>query len=181
MFDLEAEHLDGLAGGGDFVVDHFLGGVELHRELFAQCVALAAVRDEMAAAKDDGALKERCPRLIGLDRLVAVHGEADLVASLERVHLVADLGAVENDLLRLFVVQVVDRHRVRIAVVAVDGQHATAGLAQCRRQRTAMSMSARPMSEAATSSGRSCATTATGRGWSTEKAIRWKKEEKGSD
>ena len=36
-----------------------------------------------------------------------------------------------------------------------------------------MSMSARPMSEAATSAGRSCATTAAGRGWSTEKAIRW--------
>ena len=35
---------------------YFLGGVVFHRELFAQRVALAAVRDEMAAAEDDGAL-----------------------------------------------------------------------------------------------------------------------------
>ena len=33
VVDADAEHLDGFAGGGDFVVDHFLGGVVFHREL----------------------------------------------------------------------------------------------------------------------------------------------------
>ena len=105
MVDADAEHLDGFAGGGDFVVDHFLGGVVFHRELFAQRVALAAVRDEAAAAEDDGALQKRGPGLVlDLDALAAHDGKADLVASLERIHLVADLGAVENDLLRVLVV-----------------------------------------------------------------------------
>ena len=130
MLDLDAEHPDGLAGGGDLIVDHFLGGIVFHRELFAQPERFARVLDEMAAAEDDRAAQKRGPCLVRLDALAAHDGKADLVAIFERIDLVPDLRAVEDDLLLFLVIEIVDRHRVGVAAVAVDRQHAAARLVQ---------------------------------------------------
>lgn len=123
MLNVDHIHLRGPSGVGDLGVCHTLLGVILHGEALEKRHALLAVLRQAAASEHDGALHIRRPGFVP-DRLVAVHGEADLVALADGVDLVSGAGAVEIDPVGLLVIEEVDRDGVGVAVVAVHGENA---------------------------------------------------------
>ena len=127
VVDLDLEELGGSAILPDLLVCQLLLRVILHGEALQQRHGLRALLQQATPAEHHDAPEVRRPRLLP-DRLAAVDGEAHLVAGPDGFRLVTGTGAVEVNFLRLPVVIVVDGDGVGVALPAVYGQNAPAGL-----------------------------------------------------
>lgn len=127
VVDLDLEELGGSAILPDLLVCQLLLRVILHGEALQQRHGLRALLQQAAPSEHHDAPEVRRPRLLP-DGLAAVDGEAHLVTGTDSLHLVAGTGAVEVNFLRLPVVIVVDGDGVGVALPAVYGQNAPAGL-----------------------------------------------------
>lgn len=127
VVDLDLEELGGSAILPDLLVCQLLLRVILHGEALQQRHSLRALLQQATPAEHHDAPEVRRPRLLP-DRLAAVDGEAHLVAGPDGFRLVTGTGAVEVNFLCLPVVIVVDGDGVGVALPAVYGQNAPAGL-----------------------------------------------------
>ena len=121
--------MHGPAGLRDLFLHQSLAGVILQGKPPKRFQGLRVKRFQMAAAEHHNALPIRRPGFI-LDGFVPVNGEAHLVTGLERIDLVPDFRPVKIELLRGFVIKVVDGNGIGVAVIAIYGQNAPAGLPQ---------------------------------------------------
>lgn len=134
VFDRDLVHLHSFAGGGDLLLCQTLIGIVLHRKPLDKRQRLRPALKQAAAAKHDRALHIRRPRLIA-DDLIAQDSEAHLIAGSERIDLVSRARAVEVDLPRRFIVEVVDRYGVGVTIIPLHRQHAAPRMAQKRLRR----------------------------------------------
>lgn len=121
VFDRDLVHLHSFAGGGDLLLCQTLIGIVLHRKPLDKRQRLRPALKQAAAAKHDRALHIRRPRLIA-DDLIAQDSEAHLIAGSERIDLVSRARAVEVDLPRRFIVEVVDRYGVGVTIMTLCGK-----------------------------------------------------------
>lgn len=121
VFDRDLVHLHSFAGGGDLLLCQTLIGIVLHRKPLDKRQRLRPALKQAAAAKHDRALHIRRPRLIA-DDLIAQDSEAHLIAGSERIDLVSRARAVEVDLPRRFIVEVVDRYGVGVTIMTSCGK-----------------------------------------------------------
>lgn len=129
MFDLYLEDLRGGSGVRDFLADGLLVRVVFRRQSSQQLCRRRHVFHNVAPAEHDGTLHIRRPREI-LYGFVSVDCEAHLVAGFYRIELVTRARTVKADFFRGGVIEIIYRDRVRISVVSVDREDASAAF--CR-------------------------------------------------
>ena len=78
----------------------------------------------MASAKDNHTLKKRCPRFF-FYAFITEYSKANLVTCSQRIHLMTCFCSMKNNLLGVFIVQIINRYRIGITIITINRQNAT--------------------------------------------------------
>ena len=78
----------------------------------------------MASAKDNHTLKKRRPRFF-FYAFITEYSKANLVTCSQRIHLMTCFCSMKNNLLGVFIVQIINRYCIGITIITINRQNAT--------------------------------------------------------
>ena len=124
MFRDEREHERPRSGSSDFLLNIFFIICEFIAEQTGNPADFFSVCNNLNMPEDDHAADIQRPFPVPAEALI-IYAEGSLVMAADRIDLVSLHTAVEIDLSVIFTVKMIQRHTVRIIIIAQNRKHAS--------------------------------------------------------
>ena len=78
----------------------------------------------MASSKDHHTLKKRCPRF-SFNAFITAYSKTNLVTYFQTIHLITCFCSMKNNLICVFIIQIINRYSIGITIITINRQYAT--------------------------------------------------------